>query len=324
MSAAGVFTRMKRFTLVEKSASEVGDETAWPMEVTRDQLAEILYRVKDAWFTSGSISTTIPDPEDPESTIPGLGMSMEGGDPPSDYISGNASDFLIRGYCWWGGEDDLNADDIPYFGSSYGPGELIPTTDSWGVDYLALFFPATYSPQGDIQRDVGGDERAIWLPERDTTPTARINADTLRTAFSQEMACWAASGGYWIGHNAPSQLRLEIYPELAWVDVNESGNPFDPSNKLYLKMRFGVFCSATADMVLLDTKPDSGFHSYVEATDLVFQLASSTCSAKIYCYSGYDVAEFSSASPFVITAKEWWPYAKPGGAVWNTTLGAKL
>lgn len=58
MSAQGVFTNNYRVKFVEKSGSEVGNGTAFPMLVTLDQLAEILYRVKDAWFTSGQILTT--------------------------------------------------------------------------------------------------------------------------------------------------------------------------------------------------------------------------------------------------------------------------
>lgn len=62
--AKGVVTRMKRFEFVNgwmtggtdpaDGSVECGDGTAFPMEVTIDQVAEIFYRVKDAWFTGGS------------------------------------------------------------------------------------------------------------------------------------------------------------------------------------------------------------------------------------------------------------------------------
>ena len=51
-----VTTPNLRFEFVEKTATECGDGTAFPMEVTLDQVAEIFYRVKDAWFTGGSAS----------------------------------------------------------------------------------------------------------------------------------------------------------------------------------------------------------------------------------------------------------------------------
>ena len=321
----GVFTRMKRVEFVEKLIGEVGDGTAWPMEVTLDQLAEILYRVKDAWFTSGSITTT------------GVGLSMEGGSPPAQLITGDGvTDFFIRGYCWWGQEFDLRANDAVYFGSPYGP-DILPPSDPFSVGYLSDFFPPTvepWVPSGlSLYRDTGDSERIIWLPEyADIDPlaeeTAKINGETLRTAFSQEMSCFGAGAGYLIDHPAPTQLRLEIYPEVAWVDTNASGNPYDPLNRRFLKMRFGVLGTASPfDNVPLDTMPDSGFHSFVDATDLIFQLSTSQTSAKIYFYEEYDgasAADFVSGSPFIVTAQEWWPYAKAGGAVWNTSTGAKI
>lgn len=51
-----VTTPNLRFEFVEKTSAECGDGTAFPMEVTLDQVAEIFYRVKDAWFTGGSAS----------------------------------------------------------------------------------------------------------------------------------------------------------------------------------------------------------------------------------------------------------------------------
>jgi hypothetical protein len=63
--AKGVFTRNKRFEWVDGQVTSgtpdegfvaCGDGTAFPMEVTLDQVAEIFYRVKDAWFTGGSAS----------------------------------------------------------------------------------------------------------------------------------------------------------------------------------------------------------------------------------------------------------------------------
>jgi len=43
-----------RIKFVKKESADVGDGTDFPMLVTLDQLAEIMYRVRDAWFTAGS------------------------------------------------------------------------------------------------------------------------------------------------------------------------------------------------------------------------------------------------------------------------------
>ena len=63
--ANAVYTRIKRFEFVngwmtggtdpEDGSVECGDGTAFPMEVTLDQVAEIFYRVKDAWITEGQV-----------------------------------------------------------------------------------------------------------------------------------------------------------------------------------------------------------------------------------------------------------------------------
>jgi hypothetical protein len=62
--AEHVTTFSPRITFVKKTAEEVGDGTDFPMLVTIDQLAEIMYRVRDAWFTAGSAvsSYVVEDP----------------------------------------------------------------------------------------------------------------------------------------------------------------------------------------------------------------------------------------------------------------------
>lgn len=55
MSAGhAVYTDPLRFKLVEKTSSEVGDGKPHCMLATREQLAEVMYRVKDAQWVSGS------------------------------------------------------------------------------------------------------------------------------------------------------------------------------------------------------------------------------------------------------------------------------
>lgn len=328
--SAGIFTTNLRFTFVEKTTEEVGAGTIYPMLVKLDQLAEIDYRVKDAWFTSGIVSTITDYGEGP---VAGVGLSMTGATPPTQLITGDGYDqFYIRGYCWWGNYLDLHADNAAYFGSPYGP-DILPGAWPFATEYLADYFPPTVEPwttNGEsLYRDMGDNERGIWLPEKQNidptvNETAKINGATTRTGFSHEISEYS---NVYIYHSAPSQLRLEIYPEVAWVDENLSGNPYDPSNKLYLKMRFGVLGTASpGDVVALDTMPDSAYASYIEACNLVFQLSNSTCTAQIYFYNLPSNATLDYATDFVITAKEWWPYAKdsPAVPVWNTATGTKL
>jgi hypothetical protein len=53
-----------RPTFVEKTISEVGHGTFFPLLVTLDQIAEIFFRVKDAWISSGSVTFTEALPSD--------------------------------------------------------------------------------------------------------------------------------------------------------------------------------------------------------------------------------------------------------------------
>lgn len=51
-------------TFVKKTRSEVGHGTFYPLSVTLDQIAEIFFRVKDAWISSGSVTWTESSPSD--------------------------------------------------------------------------------------------------------------------------------------------------------------------------------------------------------------------------------------------------------------------
>ena len=166
MSAAGVFTRRRRLTFVEKSSGEVSDGTAWPMLVTPDQLAEVMYRVRNSELKSGSASATY-------SAIPSgyesITVSATGGSPPTDLFEtwddGAVEDgdvftaaVFYRGY--------MTALDKYFYDAG---GSLGPMPD-WGSDYFGEIYEKRDRRYmwGDVDqshyyiREAADNERVMW------------------------------------------------------------------------------------------------------------------------------------------------------------------
>ena len=297
MPANGVFTRIKRTTFVERISSEVGDGTLFPMLVTPDQLAEIFYRTNDAWLTGGSVTY-----QDFDATYE---VSLKTDPPPTSRISA----YQARGYYFADDFSDINPADAPYF------------------DELFFDWPFDSSKYCRIMKP---NERGMWLPQRNLsdgpmslpeTASAGINNPfDMRTAFSHSI--YSLDNNYVDdGYYDTSRLSIAIGSEVAWVDLTGTGNPLDPLNPWYLQLKL----SYQDSRILVSSQYIN--ESAIPATDLVFELAGSgnSCSCKLYFYEVADFF-FLSATPFVFTAKEWWPYAKgsPAAPVWNSTTGLKL
>jgi hypothetical protein len=291
MSAAGVFTRMKRVEFVEKSLGEVGDGTAWPIKVTLDQLAEILYRVKDSKF-SGAITETID------------GVAVEfgfSGDPDTDLVS----EVSVYDYDWFM-RRGFSATDVAGFTGYFGEG---------------------YSVGGTEYFDIGSNERGIWTP-------AVTAGSSFRTGLSHEFSI--VMNGYleteplpshYLAYNAvggvisPAGAILTISREVAWVDANSSGNPFDSNNEIWLGLTFDIWGTLYFTTFASTSTATAGNDVYT-GLELELELSSGVLSCPIYFSTGDDTASFSGTIRIEATA--WWPYAKPGGPVWNSGTGAKL
>jgi hypothetical protein len=93
----GVFTRLKRVEFVKgwltggtdpaDGSVECGDRTAYPLKVTPDQLAEILYRVKDAKL-SGALTRNY--------FFASVSIEVTTDNMPADYYSGTSSDVIVQ------------------------------------------------------------------------------------------------------------------------------------------------------------------------------------------------------------------------------------
>ena len=291
--AKGVYTRNKRVTFVKKTAEEVGDGTDFPILVTLDQLAEIMYRVKDAKIIQGSTVQT--DTYDEETFI--SSVSILAGAPAEQL----ASDPVLRGYV-----ERQSASSLP-------------------TSLLSEFYTV-----GDAYfRDILDDERALWLPV--FTGGFGYYGSEFRTAFSFSAGeRWPPSSAPYRGISSePDErgysIRIQFSGDVAWTGDGDS--PFNLTSQLYLGVTFGAyewrfFPSASCSTVL-GGEPYGG-DTCNESTPLYFkiQLAGGVLlSCPIYAaspdISGYD---------WIIAATEWWPYAKnsPATAVWDVNNGSKL
>lgn len=328
--SAGVFTNDLRFTFVDKTAGEVGEGTAFPLLVTQDQLAEIMYRVRDSVF-SGSITETYNNGIDPPSLIT-LGIS---GSPATNLVEftsvvdgpGATVDWFVqRGY------STANAVGWEaYFKEPY--------------DIDTSFPMPLFSEAYDAD-----DERAMWIPNSSGIgfngagyPSSTFNDDTpindFVTGFSHcFLGAWNNGNdftysGYKAYHNLgysddfPAAAYLAFGSQVAWVDENESGNPIDPLNKLYISLQFEIFGTFyTQELWSTSYSAISGnafpmgvyFEIELQTGDVI------TC--PLYSNKPYPDAAYTYSGAIRVKATEWWPYAKdsPAVPVWDAGTGARL
>lgn len=283
---------MKRVTFIKKTTYEVGAGTDFPILVTLDQLAEIMYRVKDAKIIQGStIETNTYDGEtfiDSVSIVAGA---------PAERL---ASDPVLRGYV-----ERQSSSSLP-------------------TSLLSEF----YTEGGGYFRDILDDERALWLPVFNRG-TGYFYAGEFKTAFSFSASEYyftpASSAAYRGISSEPDEsgynIRVQFSGDVAWTGDGDS--PFNLTSQLYLGVKFEayefkLFDSATCSTVL-------GGRPYSASCD-----RSSPLYFKIQLAGGvllscplYAVSPNISGSDWIIAATEWWPYQDGDGNVWSPTTGLR-
>ena len=289
MSAQGVNTRMKRFTFVKKTAEQVGDGTAWPMLVTLDQIAEIMYRVRDAWFTSGSL--TSPNITMGFHGAPGaaLAAEYEGFEKYWNYDRG----FNTINYA----ENDLASDFSPHFGAeyqiySYVHRDCISEIGAWYPYYTHVNYGNEF--RCGFSHRVGHD---VWLAGDPTPPP-----DIYRISVSDGLP----------------EFLLEVIVDFSGEVAYVGDNPLSPTAELYLGVRFAVEGDLSSES-MMDFNPYVTF-AHDTGVRFVIRLANgNSVSCKIYSELG-DI----TGTDLVLEAKEWWPYAGPNGPIWDADTGLKL
>lgn len=338
---------------------ECGDGTAYPMRVTIAQLAELMSRVRDAKWVSGSATQTA---DDGMGSVYAAVVTLTSVTPPTEKVE------------WELTNGDTNA---AYTRRAWVAVTNDETPDKPMEDYGDTYFSdPTYLTVGGIN---GGTtyplayreaiaERALWangFPLVDPNQTGYYNADEIldntyllyggndqfKTGFSFFGQSWVEDGtGVEPTIYAPfstiqhasamspafpyrlGSVRIAFSTVVAWVDLNESGNPYDSLNEIYVGVRFltinsfdgnlGLNISHSTDLNYL-IGPKSG-----KLADLKLKLsgAGNYVTAAIYgseeCLYGACVP---TSTDWEFEATAWWPYQKlDGSPAWNASTGAPI
>jgi hypothetical protein len=268
-----------------------GNGTAFPMEVTLDQVAEIFYRVKDAWFTGGSASWDI--------SWETQTINAATDAPTNRRLDVGASTYQQRGYCKLGGDDYNGATYNSGIGSYYSDiadNENGMWKDAWNdPDHVDAF---SYE-QDDPNSTQGGDPE-WWGDEGLGFYGLGVYAKVFRGKRVAVVKADPADGLY-----APTnQFFLEI--EMYWYDYGVV--PFGGGTNIYnSEGGFGDFSSRA-----------------INICNYILRLETGDATCPVYFDALGSTNEWGS--DFIHEPQVWWPYAKnnPAVAVWNINNGAKL
>jgi hypothetical protein len=318
--SVGIFTRNKRVTFIKAQWYDPDipyEETMllYPdsgfVLVTLDQVAEIFYRVKDAWFTGGSVDFGSGDT-----------IQLSGYDPEPALVYAGTADNPAYARGWYT-IHDVPASMDSYFDEAYDPAfsgvspiryvrEVISEYGMWTPDvYLSSppsypedwFVDSLLEPHIPILWNGCGLTHYVWGLSPTGTPTSY--------------------GFYevWDYDGEVTYKPVGAYVEPQYEEVYYTGeSPLDPNGELYVLIEFALYIEAEGPLELIRTYKIEGTDSQWPS-DFVIQLSNSTLTIPLW-------GEFVSygSTDFVLTAKEWWPYAKddPATPVWNTNTGEKL
>jgi len=136
------------------------------------------------------------------------------------------------------------------------------------------------------------------------------------------------------GDAADSVSTLEFFGGVAYIDDNNSGNPLDPLNRLFIGGYFyniiNIDSLSGLDSFTVASLKDDVSNEVETTARFVINFPGETgdeasCSCALYTqnttYTDYTVTE----SDFVIEPTKWWPYDDgQGNPVWNDSTGVKL
>lgn len=294
-----------------------GPGTLYPLLVTLPQLAEIMYRVRDSWFTGGSVTFS--------------------GSQPHRFFGDPNPDRLVN-------YNEQTSDD---FGEAYG--------ESTRGYYSTFLEPPEFENLFTEAYDLNGidfydakDERVLWVPDEkfggDGTPPGSISfpedvARGFRCGFSNHAVFYgnlsvppnfytfasAYPGGEDVEVDPPyysqAAVQLEFSGKVAFAAADD---PFHPDAKLYVGLYFRADGGDSLVNIrsLLYRIPDSEYNGVVTPLSLKLELSNEqTVSCPLYHSGYYEIG----GTDFVITAKKWWPFAHPNGSpFWNRFDGTLL
>jgi len=339
---------------------ECGDGTLYPMEVTVEQLSEIMYRVRDAEWAGGELVQdwvgvgTYSRKKTPDSRPAALVESY--GDNTADVS------FSYRGYATSrtipSALSGLTSEDWPmdtfgseYFDDAYEVGETFTTPPGYTYENGKMAIREASAELGMWAAKTVGRGSDIGKYELSTAISDYIWQSNqiygaFRTGFSYFGKGWTDSGSVPSGYvpylalgfgGSPTQfqgasLTLKFSGKVAFIDTAANGDPFDPANSLYLGVDLSTQDEAIAGRVY--TNKDSAFYTPVDTESVLKLVLSGTgneVTAKIYSDNeadpggGASYLSFISCTDLVFTATKWWPYAKEDGTpMYSETTGLPL
>jgi hypothetical protein len=304
--AQGVYTRMKRISFVNgwltggtdpaDGSVECGDGTGYPMEVTLDQIAEIFHRVKDAYFTEGSIFQT------EFSTILTINASTSA---PIQKTTEIAYPFLglIRGYTAQEFQFDAN-----YFNEPYDAGA--------GTNFM----------------DISDKERGIhlnWLMMRpdyisDNIGNELINAFsfgsiTNSTIYPTDTVNYFNAAG---STSVGCVGKVYFNGEVAIIKTDPENSDYAPSNRYFIGLEFSMLDYSIAPIgggTWIESPYFGTLGNPIEVCRYVLRLSNADVSCPVYMST--DVGTDHGGTDFIHEAVEWFPYQDGNGSVWNPATG---
>lgn len=286
-----------------------GNGTAFPMLVPGATVAdnlkiieELVYRVKDAWFTSGSLDWTYTYMGTPYPTSFRPPVS---GPPANRTVQIDATTIQKRGYSVEGADD--------YNDPIYDPG--------FGWEHS----------------DIADNERGLWRPcWRNGYNISSANhlfvdafdfyEDSYNSVVSTSWTGGDADAGDYGGH-----VECIRGPRVAVVKVNPTDGLFAATNKFYLEFEFFWFdyppyAGWGGGTNIYDGQSGYGDFSATAIPQCLYtiRLKTGDVSCQIYMLDAGDNTSVTG-SDIVHEAIEWWPYkTKAGLPAWDSTTGLPL
>jgi len=296
--SAGIYTNDLRFAFVNgwltggtdpaDGSVECGPGTAFPMEVTWDQIAEIFYRVKDAWFSGGSASWKVSGSL--------VSISAPTAAPTNRRLDVSASTYQQRGYCKLGG-DDYNGATYP---SGIGGYYSDIATSEFGIWRAAWNDPdhvdAFSFEQDDVNGTQSGNSQWWGTPNIGFGVFAKVQRGDRVAVVKLDPADGLFA--------ATNKFYLEI--EMSWADYYPV--PYFGGTNIY-DDGYGYDWSAYAAPIC----------------QYILRLESGDATCQVYFATDPSTTE-ETGTDFIHEPQVWWPYAKdsPAVAVWDAGNGAKL
>jgi hypothetical protein len=301
MTLKAVFSPNLRVTFIKAgSGAEVGDGTAFPIKVTLDQLAEIMYRVKDAWFIEGTMDGYIEASDD----YP-VGQIAFGSAPDTELV-GYFTDTIDLG---GGALYDVNYE----YARGYYTADTVPAN-------FDTYFDSAYTPYG-TWRDANC-EFGIWA-EQGPGFHCGFTHSVGESSVSSPIGYLPPSDFYHVGETAHDSdggaYFLDTNVSVVFTgDVTWLGDDFfAPATEFYLGVVLNVLAYGTphASTLIGDATYDTGAKFVLGLAD----------GHSVSC-AMYSVRYGVAATDWLLQAQEWWPYAKssPAIPVWDSGTGVKL